>query len=51
MLERALGLLRDVDLALLQALDQVVGGEVDKLDGVGAIEDRVQARSRARGRR
>ena len=42
MLERALGLLRHVDLALLQALDQIVGGEVDKLDGVGAVEDRVR---------
>ena len=42
MLERALGLLRHVDLALLQALDQVVGREVDKLDGVGAVEDRVR---------
>ena len=41
-LERALGLLRDVDLSLFQALDQVVGGEVDELDGVGAIEDRVR---------
>ena len=41
MLERALGLLRHVDLALLQALDQVVRREVDKLDGVGAVEDRV----------
>ena len=51
MLERALGLLGDVDLALFQALDQVVGSDVDKLDGVGAIEDRVRAPSRARGRR
>ena len=50
-LERALGLLRDVDLSLFEALDQVVGGEIDKLDGVGAIEDRVQVRSPARGHR
>ena len=49
-LERALGLLGDVDLALLQALDQVVGREVDQLDGVGAVEDRSPARSRARAR-
>ena len=42
MLERALGLLRHVDLALLQALNQVVGREVDKLDGVGTVEDRVR---------
>ena len=40
-LERPLGLLGDVDLAFLEALDQVVGGDVDELDGVGAIEDRV----------
>ena len=41
-LERPLGLLRDVDLALLQALDQVVGREVDQLDVVGAVEDRIR---------
>ena len=41
MLERALGLLGDVDLAFLQALDQVVGRQVDELDGIGAIEDGV----------
>ena len=38
MLQRAFGLFGDVDLALLQALDQVVGREVDQLDGVGAVE-------------
>ena len=42
MLQRALGLLGDIDLALLQPLDQVVGREVDQLDGVGAVEDRVR---------
>ena len=42
MLERAFGLLRDVDLSLFQALDQVVGGEVNELDGVGPIKDRVR---------
>ena len=42
MLERALGLLGDVDLALLQALDQVVGREIDQLDGVGAVEYRIR---------
>ena len=42
MLERALGLLGDVDLALLQPLDQVVGREVDQLDGVGAVEHRIR---------
>ena len=40
-LERPLGLLGDVDLALLQALDQVVGRQVDELDGIGAVEDGV----------
>ncbi len=42
MLQRALGLLGDVDLALLQPLDQVVGREVDQLDGVGEIEHPVR---------
>ena len=42
MLQRALGLLGNVDLALLEALDQVVGGEVDELDGIGAVEHRVR---------
>ena len=50
MLKRPLGLLGDVDLAFPEALDQVVGGDVDQLDGVGTIEDRVRARSRARER-
>ncbi len=48
MLERALGLRRDVDLAFLQSLDQIVGREVDQLDRVGAIENRSPARFRAR---
>ena len=42
MLQRALGLLGDIDLALLQPLDQVVGREVDQLDGVGAVEHLVR---------
>src|SRR5262245_63544231 len=42
MLERALGLLGHVDLALFQALDQIVWGEIDELDGVGTVEDRVR---------
>ena len=42
MLERALGLLRNVDLALFQPLDQIVGRQIDQLDGVGAIEHRVR---------
>ena len=39
--ERAAGGLADVDLAVLEALDQVVGGDVDDLDVVGAVDDRV----------
>src|ERR1700730_4917566 len=39
MLERALGLLGDVDLTFLEALYQVVRREIDKLDRVGAVED------------
>ena len=42
MLQRALGLLGDIDLALLQPLDQVVGREVDQFDGVGAVEHLVR---------
>ena len=42
MLQRALGLLGDIDLALLQPLDQVVRREVDQFDGVGAVEHRVR---------
>ena len=38
MLERALGLFRHIDLAFLEALDQVVGRQIDDLDGVGAVE-------------
>jgi hypothetical protein len=41
-LERALRLLGHVYLALFQALDQIVGRDVDKLDGVGAIKNRVR---------
>ena len=43
-LERPLGLLRNVDLPLLEPLDQVVGRQIDQLDGVGAIEHRVRDR-------
>ncbi len=35
---RALGLRRDVDLAFLQALQQLVGRQVDQHDVVGAVE-------------
>ena len=42
MLERALGLSRNVNLAFLEPLDQVVGREIDQLDGVGAVEDGIR---------
>ena len=42
MLQRALGLLGNVDLSLLEALDQIVRGEIDQLDGVGAVEHGVR---------
>ena len=42
MLERPLGLLGDIDLALLQPLDQFVRREVDQLDLVGAVEHRIR---------
>ena len=41
-LQRALRLVRHVDLAFAQALDEVVRGDVDELDGVGAVEHRVR---------
>ena len=41
-LERALGLLGNVDLAFLQALDQIVRGQIDELDRIGAVEDPVR---------
>ena len=44
MLERSLGLLRNIDLALPQALDQVVWREVDHFDLVGSVEDRIRHR-------
>jgi hypothetical protein len=40
--ERTLRLLWNINLSLLKALDQVVWRDVDELDGVGAIEDRVR---------
>ena len=42
MLQRALGLFGDVDLALLKPLDQVVRREVDQFDAVGAVEHRIR---------
>ena len=44
MLERALGLLGDVDLTFLEALYQVVRREIDKFDRIGAVEDPVRNR-------
>ena len=37
----ALGLLRHIDLAFVQPLDQVVGRDIDDLDIIGVIEDAV----------
>src|SRR6202035_6165539 len=42
MLERALRLFWDVDLAFLQALDEIVRGEIDQLDAVGAVKYRIR---------
>ena len=42
--DRALGLVRHIDLAVLQPLDQVVGRQVDQLDVVGPVDDRVRHR-------
>ena len=41
MADGALGLLRHIDLALMQALDQILGREVDDFDVVGLVEDAV----------
>jgi hypothetical protein len=43
-LERAFGLFRNVDLALLETLDQIVRSEVDQLDSIGAVEDGIRNR-------
>ena len=32
----------NVDLPFLEPLDQIVGSQIDELDGVGAVEDRVR---------
>jgi hypothetical protein len=42
MLQRALGLLGDIDLAFLKALNEVVRREIDELDAVGAVEHRIR---------
>ena len=41
-LHRALGLLRQIDLALLQPLEQVIGRQVDQLDLVGLLDDPIR---------
>lgn len=38
-LERSLRLLGNVDLAFFETLDQIIRCQVDKLDGIGAIEN------------
>ncbi len=43
-LERTFGLMRNVDLAFVQALDEIARGEVDELDLVGLVEDAVRQR-------
>ena len=43
-LQRPLGLLRDVDLSFLEALDQIVGRQIDQFDGVGAVEHGIRHR-------
>ena len=42
MLERALGLLGDVDFAFLEPLDQIVRRQIDQFDRIGAIEHGVR---------
>jgi hypothetical protein len=39
MADRALGLLRHVDLSFLQPLEQIVGRQIDELDVVGILEN------------
>jgi len=41
MLECALGLLGNVDFSFLETLNEIVGGQIDQFDGIGAIEYRV----------
>ena len=40
-LEGAAGLLRHIDLALAQALQQIIGGQVDQFDLIGLFQDGV----------
>ena len=44
MVERALGLLGNVDLAFLEPLDQLLGRQVDHLDIVGLVEHQIRHR-------
>ena len=44
MLERPLGLLRDVDLSLFQPLNELIGRDVDDLDIVGLVEKGIRHR-------
>ena len=44
MADGPLRLVRHIDLAFLQALDQIVRRQVDQLDVVGAIDDRIRHR-------
>ena len=44
MLQRPLGLFGDVDLALFEPLDQIVRRQIDQLDRVGPVEDRIRHR-------
>ena len=42
--DRAFGLVRHIDLAVAQPLDQIVRRQVDQLDVVGLVDDRVRHR-------
>ena len=42
MLQRPFGLLGDIDLSVLEALDQVGRREIDQLDRIGIVENRVR---------
>ena len=42
MFERALGLLGNIDLALLEPRNQVVRREIDQFNGIGTVEHRVR---------
>ena len=42
--DRPFGLMRDVDLAVLEPLDQVLRGKVDDLDIVGTVDNGIRYR-------